>query len=184
MPNKTSEGTVKVWDPLTRVFHWALVLTFTVAWFSTEISGTIHEWAGYTAGGLIAFRLVWGLVGPKYTRFSQFVRSPGIVADYLAAMVRGEERRYVGHNPAGGAMVVALLLVTLGTAVTGWMTTLDAFWGVPWVGLTHSLLANLMMAMVTVHVLGVILASLRHKENLVSAMIDGKKRPPEATDVA
>lgn len=177
------EQTIKVWDPLVRLFHWSLVVSFAIAWLTADEWDDLHEWAGYAAAALIGFRLLWGLAGPRYARFRQFVRSPGTVMDYIRASVRGNEPRYLGHNPAGAVMIVGLILAMAGTALTGWMYTLDAFWGVDWVEETHELLADLMLVMVGVHVAGVIVASLRHKENLVRAMINGRKRAPGDTDI-
>jgi cytochrome b len=175
--------TVKVWDPFVRVFHWSLVASFAAAWVTAEEWDKPHEWAGYASAALIGFRVLWGLVGPKYARFSQFVRSPGTVADYLRSLINGRERRYLGHNPAGGVMIVALILATTATALTGWMTTLPAYHGAEWVEEGHEVMANLMLVMVLLHVAGVVLAGLRHRENLVRAMIVGRKRAPEAADV-
>ncbi|WP_422022339.1 cytochrome b/b6 domain-containing protein [Pyruvatibacter mobilis] len=178
------ERTVKVWDPLVRLFHWSLVVSFAVAWLTADEWDVLHEWAGYAAAALIGFRLLWGLAGPRYARFRQFIRPPHAALDYIRASIRGDEPRYVGHNPAGAMMIVGLIVAMAGTALTGWMYTLDAFWGVEWVEETHELLANLMLIMVGVHVAGVILASLRHKENLVRAMINGRKRAPKTSDMA
>ncbi|MDX5362068.1 MAG: cytochrome b/b6 domain-containing protein, partial [Alphaproteobacteria bacterium] len=126
-------ATVRVWDPLVRIFHWSLAASFAVAWITADEWDSLHEWAGYAAAALIAFRLAWGLAGPKYARFSQFVRAPSEVLGYLKATLRGDEPRYLGHNPAGGLMIAGLLAGLAGTALTGWMTTLDTFWGVEWV---------------------------------------------------
>jgi cytochrome b len=179
-----TERTIKVWDPLVRIFHWSLVASFAIAWLTADDWRSLHEWAGYAAASLIAFRLLWGLIGPRYARFSQFVRSPSTVWRYVRSMVGGRETRYLGHNPAGGLMILALILAMAGTALTGWMYTIDAFWGVEWVEETHETLATLMLAMVLVHLGGVVLASLRHKENLVRAMVGGRKRAPQASDIA
>lgn len=179
-----STATIRVWDPFVRLFHWSLVASFAIAWLTTEEWQGLHEWAGYAAAALVAFRLLWGLVGTRYARFAQFIYAPPTVARYAGAMLRGKERRYLGHNPAGGVMILALLATLLGTAATGWMYTLDTFWGVEWVEETHELLANVMLALVAAHVAGVALASLRHGENLVSAMIAGRKRAPEPNDVS
>ncbi|MBE0529568.1 MAG: cytochrome b/b6 domain-containing protein [Rhodospirillales bacterium] len=178
------EQTVKVWDPVIRLFHWSLAVSFAVAWLTADEWDNLHEWAGYAVAALIGFRLVWGLIGPRYARFSQFVRSPGDVAAYVGATLKGKEPRYLGHNPAGSLMILGLILAIAGTAATGWMSTLDAFWGAEWVEETHEALANLMLFMVVAHVAGVIFASMRHKENLVRSMISGHKRAPESTDVA
>lgn len=179
-----SNASVRVWDPLVRFFHWSLVASFAVAWISADEWDDLHIWAGYAAGALIAFRLVWGLLGPRYARFGQFVRSPGAVAAYLKDIVSGRERRYLGHNPAGGAMILALILSLAALCLTGWMYTLDMFWGVEWVEETHEVLANLLLVLVALHLAGVVLASLKHQENLVRAMITGRKRAPAAGDEA
>jgi cytochrome b len=106
---------IRVWDPLVRIFHWSLVLAFAVVYLSGEEESNVHIYSGYAVAGLISFRLVWGVIGSKYARFSDFVRSPRNVLAYLKAMLAGNPKRYLGHNPAGGAMIVALLL---GLAVT------------------------------------------------------------------
>lgn len=178
------ERTVKVWDPLIRLFHWSLVVSFAIAWLTADQWDALHEWAGYAAAALIGFRLLWGLAGPHYARFTQFIRSPRAALDYVQASIRGDEPRYVGHNPAGAIMIIALIVAMAGTALTGWMYTLDVFWGVEWVEETHEMLASLMLIMVSIHVAGVLFASLRHKENLVRSMIDGRKRAPTTSDIA
>ncbi|MBN1237973.1 MAG: cytochrome b/b6 domain-containing protein [Gammaproteobacteria bacterium] len=178
------EPSIKVWDPLVRLFHWSLAVSFAVAWLTAEDWRDLHEWAGYAAAALIAFRIVWGLVGPSYARFGSFLRSPVTVARYLGDMARGRERRYIGHNPVGGVMIIALIVGLAATALTGWMYTLDAFWGVEWVEETHEVLANVMLALVLIHIAGVAFASLRHRENLVRAMLVGRKRAPGRADIA
>ena len=122
---------MRVWDRVVRGFHWVLVPSFATAWLTRHSSEDIHHWAGYAAAALVALRLVWGFLGTPYARFSQFVRGPATVLGYLSAMLSGREARYIGHNPAGGAMVVALLGVMSATALTGWLMTTDAYFGVP-----------------------------------------------------
>lgn len=175
--------TVKVWDPAVRLFHWTLVAAFTIAWLTGDDWDRVHETAGYVILALIAFRLAWGLIGPRHARFRQFVRRPSAVTGYLRATVTGREPRYLGHNPAGGAMIVALLAGLVVTAGSGWMMTLDRFWGVEWVEEVHETAANLMLVLIGLHLAGVALASLRHGENLVRAMVNGRKRRPAAGDV-
>ncbi|MDM7947789.1 MAG: cytochrome b/b6 domain-containing protein [Oceanibaculum nanhaiense] len=175
---------ITVWDPYIRLFHWTLAAAIAVAWLSAEEWDALHEWTGYLIAGLLATRLVWGLIGSRYARFSHFVRSPAAVRAYLRDMLKGRERRYLGHNPAGAAMILALIVVIAATAVTGWMGTLDRFWGLEWVEELHETLANLLLVLVPLHVAGVVLASQRHRENLVRAMIVGRKRAPSGTDVA
>ncbi len=112
---------IKVWDPLLRLFHWSLVASIAIAWLTGEDGEALHEWAGYAALGLIAFRLVWGLIGPRYARFTQFIRGPKEVITYTKDMLNKREKRYIGHNPLGAAMVVALLATTAATGFTGWL---------------------------------------------------------------
>jgi hypothetical protein len=125
-----------------RAFHWSLALSFAVAWLSGEGPERLHELAGYAAGALVVARIAWGFLGTGYARFSEFVRSPAAVVDYLKSVVAGSERRFIGHNPAGGAMIVALLVSLAATAATGWMLTTDAFWGSVTVQRLHSVLAQ------------------------------------------
>jgi cytochrome b len=174
---------VRVWDPLVRIFHWTLVICIAVAWITDHSSEAIHQSAGYTAAALVSVRLIWGFIGSPYARFRQFVRAPSVVRNYLAAIARGDEARYVGHNPAGGAMIVVLLTAIAATAISGWLMTTDTFYGEDWVEAVHSTSAYLTLALIALHVAGVLLASLRHHENLVRAMITGRKRQPLPEDV-
>jgi len=174
---------VAVWDPLVRVFHWALAISIAVAWFTSEHPKGLHQWAGYTAGALIAVRLVWGFIAPGHARFADFVRRPGAILQYLAEIWRGRERRYLGHNPAGGAMIVALLSAVAAQVTTGWLQTTDAFWGVEWMEDLHGALAKLILLLIALHLIGVLVASLRHRENLPAAMLTGRKRGPQGDDV-
>jgi cytochrome b len=117
----------------------------------------------------------WGFFGTSNARFSQFVRGPTTVLRYLLAIFHGREARHIGHNPAGGAMVLVLMVTMTATALTGWMMTTDTYFGVPWVGRTHDLIAHSLLLLVFIHIGGVFLASFRHRENLVEAMITGQK---------
>ena len=175
---------IRVWDPLVRTFHWTLALSFAVAWLSSEHSGRLHELAGYVAGVLVLARVAWGFFGPGYARFSQFVQPPAAVAAYLSSIATGSERRFIGHNPAGGAMIVILLASVMATAATGWMLTTDAFWGSLAVQRVHSILAHGVLLLVLAHLGGVALASVRHRENLVRAMVIGDKRAAAPGDVS
>jgi cytochrome b len=175
---------IRVWDPFVRAFHWTLAGCFALAWASSENSERLHDAAGYIAGGLVALRIAWGLVGPRYARFTQFVRSPATVIAYLRAIAERREHRYIGHNPAGGAMIVILLAAVAAAAVSGWLLTTDAFWGSSALQRLHALLADAVLALVVLHLGGVALASLRHRENLVRSMIVGAKRAAGPGDVA
>src|SRR5208337_879156 len=175
---------IRVWDPFVRAFHWALVLSFALAWLSSEDAEGLHAAAGYVAGALVAARVVWGFAGPRYARFSQFLRPPQTVAAYLRAVAEGSEPRFIGHNPAGGAMIVVLMAALAATMVTGWLLTTDAFWGATGAQRAHSIVAHGVLLLVAVHLVGVALASVRHRENLVRAMVVGVKRAAEPDDVA
>lgn len=114
-----SHTTIRVWDLIVRLGHWILAIGFLVAWLSAEEWESVHVWSGYVIGAMIAIRLVWGFVGTRHARFTDFVRGPRKVLAYLKGLVRGEAPRYLGHNPAGGAMAIALLLALSVTAGSG-----------------------------------------------------------------
>jgi cytochrome b len=175
--------TVRIWDPAVRVIHWSLAVAIATAWVTGDEIKWLHEWVGYAVAALVSFRVVWGLFGPRYARFGQFVPGPRSLLGYLKDIAYGHEKRYLGHNPAGGAMIVALLLCVAGTALTGWLQTTDAYFGDEMLEEVHGLLANGILILGGFHVAGVILSSFRHKENLVRSMITGVKRSPEAGDV-
>lgn len=165
---------VSVWDPLVRLFHWSLVGIMAYE-FLGEAGDATHRTLGYVTLGFAAFRLLWGFIGTKHARFSDFVTSPRVVIDYLKSIVTGHPRRYLGHNPAGGAMVIALLVMVAVVGGTGYAMRTEALWGQEWIEELHEVSANLMLFLIAAHVIGVIAASLQHKENLVRSMITGKK---------
>lgn len=202
---------VRVWDVLVRIFHWSLVAAFAVAWLTAEELSVVHEVAGYVVAGLVVLRLFWGVVGSRYARFNQFLNGPRATLSYLRDMVRGRERRYLGHNPAGAAMTVALLVTLSGTTFSGWLIAepgrvamlpeftqfvtsafadeagengSDRDDGDEVLEDMHELLANLMLFLIAVHIAGVALASFRHHENLTRAMISGDKRAPDPGDIS
>lgn len=168
------EASVRVWDPLVRLFHWSLVAAFATAFLSEE-GERLHEVAGYVVLGLIAFRMVWGLIGSDHARFKDFVPTPARLWAYLRSLVRGRPERYLGHNPAGAVMILCLLGTVFIAAGSGWLMTTDRFWGTKWVEELHEASAWLALALVGVHVAGVLVSSLLHRENLVRAMITGRK---------
>ena len=166
---------VRVWDPLVRVFHWTLAASVLGAFF-IERPRDLHEALGYIALGAVAVRLLWGVIGPGEARFAAFAPSPRRLAGYLRDMARGRERRYPGHNPAGAVMIFALLAMVTLTGVSGWMMGTDAWFGESWVERLHDAAATVTLTLVPIHVAGVVWSSLRHRENLVRAMITGDKR--------
>ncbi len=169
-------GDVRVWDPLVRLFHWLLVAAFITAWITGDELKSVHIYAGYTIIGLLAVRVLWGLFGSTHARFSDFVYHPATTLGYLADMVRLRARRYLGHNPAGGMMVLALIGMLSAITATGYMMTTDAYWGVQWVEEAHETLVNITLVLIGLHLAGVAFASFEHRENLVKAMITGRKR--------
>jgi cytochrome b len=172
----TPPATVKVWDAFVRIFHWSLVGLFVVAFATGDKIENLHVAAGYGIAVLVAARIIWGFVGSKHARFSDFVPSPSAGMTYIRAMLAGRAPRYLGHNPAGGAMVIVLLGLLVILSVTGFLMTTDAFWGVKWLEHVHEATANLTLCLVALHVLGVVLTSLEHGENLIESMITGRKR--------
>ncbi len=174
---------VRVWDIAVRIFHWGLVLCIATAWLSSKDLTTLHTTAGSIAVTLVLFRILWGFVGTKYARFSEFVRSPWAVVRYLKAIFVHRAARHLGHNPTGGAMILVLLLTIIATGVSGWMLNSDAFWGVSWVQELHGFMANSLILLVFLHILGVIAASIQHRENLLWAMLTGRKRRPARGDI-
>ena len=166
---------IKVWDPFVRLFHWSLVAGIAYE-FLTEAGTDSHEVIGYLAISLIGLRLVWGVAGPKHARFSDFVKSPLAVLAYVKSIIAGHPKRYLGHNPAGGAMVIALIVAVAGTGLSGWAMTTDALWGQSWIENLHEALANSLLFLVPAHVIGVIAASFQHRENLLRSMVTGWKK--------
>ena len=169
-------GSVLVWDPLVRVFHWSLVVAFFGAYLLGDDGGAVHQAFGFSAVGLVTLRLLWGFVGSPHARFSSFVPSKGVLLRYLKDVFAHKEARYVGHNPAGAAMIVALLAAIIATGTSGWLMTTDAFWGSESAETIHELAANATLLLVGLHIVGVAFSSLRHRENLVRAMMTGRKR--------
>jgi len=169
---------VKVWDLFVRVCHWLLVILFAVAWYSGGIWDNPHLAAGYFIFGLVVARIVWGFVGSPHARFSDFIYGPRTILLHIADMLRMRAPRYLGHNPAGGAMVIMLLATLIVICISGVMMTTDAFWGVKWVDRLHETASTIALVLVALHVGGVIFASIEHGENLVRAMIIGRKRTP------
>lgn len=173
---------MRVWDLPLRVFHWTLAAAVLIAYFSANVFDRVHEIAGYAALGLILFRLLWGFVGTRHSRFQSSVRPLPVVLRYVRAIAQGRPGRYVGLNPAGGAMALALLALLVISTISGWMQVTQRFFGVAWVEAIHSYSSDLVMILVVVHVLGVFLMCVLQKENLVSAMFTGRKRRRTETE--
>lgn len=204
-----SQDTVKVWDPLVRIFHWSLVAFFAAAFLTGEEEGSLHVYAGYTVIGLVLFRILWGFIGTEHARFKDFLFGPSKVFQYLKSLFGGSPKRYLGHNPAGGYMVVVLLLSLLvvtftglkayGTEGHGPLASNAEYSVIPtakaedeagegnegaeagekeseeyWEEI-HEAASYFMLGLILLHIIGVVVSSRLHKENLVKAMITGKK---------
>lgn len=176
MQDTSSTGRRLVWDLPTRVFHWALAGSFIGAYLLAEedTARTLHVMFGYTVAGLLVFRLLWGVIGSRHSRFSDFAYSPAAAARYLRDLAGGRAPDYEGHNPAGSWAIYALLMLAAGTVLTGWLNYNgvggEAFEEV------HEALAEAWLVMVVVHVAGVIVGSLAQRRNLVATMITGYRR--------
>ncbi|MGJ0485622.1 MAG: cytochrome b/b6 domain-containing protein [Methylomicrobium sp.] len=207
---------VRVWDILIRLFHWTLVLSFIVAYLTSEEDNPWHIYSGYTVLGLIIFRLIWGFIGSRHARFSDFVRPPTVVYQYIKSLSAGQPPHYIGHNPLGGWMVMAMLITLFAVTLSGLkvyaieegkgplanlqfieLTPVPAayaedesedddneegnagpesseadeeFWEE-----VHEASTNVMLLLIGLHLAGVVISSRLHKENLVKAMLTGKK---------
>lgn len=166
---------ILVWDLPVRLTHWLMVVSFFTAYLSAEDDELrwLHVSAGYTLAILVGFRLLWGIIGTRYARFTNFVRGPRAVRRYFHSIVVGHPEHHVGHNPAGALAIVALLGMAILVAASGWATYRQDDQG--WIEEAHELAANLMLAIVGVHVLGVLTGSWFHHENLIGAMFTGRK---------
>ncbi len=231
----TSESTIRVWDPIVRIGHWLTVVAFFIAYLTEDDYLTQHVWAGYVVFGVVTFRILWGFIGSRHARFSDFVRPPGAVLAYLRGLLRGQPEHYTGHNPAGGAMVLALLACLTATGVSGFVLYAIEEDAGPLAGIVndsgtqapgplsddrlrgfgedgyeeeededdeygeereygeygyseededreefweevHEVFANLTLLLVILHVLGVLVSSRAHQENLIKAMFTGRKQ--------
>ncbi|MCW9014512.1 MAG: cytochrome b/b6 domain-containing protein [Gammaproteobacteria bacterium] len=185
----TATTQIKVWDPLVRFFHWSLVSAFFIAYVTEENILVVHTWAGYLILALISIRIVWGVIGTRYARFSDFIYSPKTIIQFLKDTIHLRAKRYLGHNPAGGAMIIALLISLLLTTTSGimllgaeeqagpmahWFSQTSGSWNNALEDV-HEFFANFTVLLVFFHVIAVLIESLIHKENLVSAMLSGFK---------
>lgn len=188
MPSQAhAPGTIKVWDPLLRIFHWSLVLSFSLAYITEDDWLSLHVVTGYAVTMLIAFRILWGLIGPRYARFTQFIKSPAEVASYIGKMLRFKIPHYLGHNPAAAAMIVSLLLSIIMLCFSGMVIIAtegqgplaDTFFSAmnaEWMEEIHEFFANFSLLLVVLHVVGVLFSSLLEGQNLARAMVTGRKR--------
>jgi cytochrome b len=170
---------VKVWDAPVRLLHWALIGTVAAAWITSSSTGPAHIDLGYGAAAIVLARLAWGFAGNRYARFKQFVRAPAATRQYLVDVLHGHPARYLGHNPLGAWMVLALLTCIALLTLTGWLADTDLLWGYAWPVLIHTAIAWMFVGLVVLHVGGVLFTSWHQRENLIAAMIKGNKDAPE-----
>ncbi|MBL0030342.1 MAG: cytochrome b/b6 domain-containing protein [Rhodanobacteraceae bacterium] len=172
---------VLVWDAPVRVFHWLMVLCFAGAWLTAESERQrlLHVTFGYGMVVLVAFRILWGFIGSRYARFSEFVRGPRAIVGYVAGLLRRAPEHFRGHNPAGAIAILALLALAIVVPAAGLATYND--FGGHWVEEAHEIGANLMLLVIAGHVAGVLLSSVLHRENLIGAMFSGRK-PGNSSD--
>ncbi len=186
---------VKVWDPVVRFFHWSLASAFLIAYLTEEDLLPVHIQAGYLIAGLLVIRIIWGFIGTHHARFSDFIYSPATVVQFLKNTLALRAKRYLGHNPAGGAMIILMIISLLATSTSGILllgageqsgpfanlfTQAGGYWAKALEQL-HEFFANFTLLLVFIHIAGVIVESLIHKENLVSAMLDGFKSADTTT---
>lgn len=167
---------ILVWDLPTRIGHWLLATAFTLSFLTGdgEEWRLVHVAAGYAVAGVIAFRVFWGMAGTRYARFSSFLFSPRSVFAYLGELLKGKPSHWVGHNPAGSYAIYILILLGLATTASGFAVYAEI--GGEWLEDAHDVLSYTMLGMVCFHVLGVIVGSRAHHENLLRSMLDGYKR--------
>ena len=180
---------VKVWDIFIRTFHWVLAIAFVIAYITEDDWMMLHSYAGYLMLALIGLRIIYGFLGTRYARFSDFIYSPQTAISYLKDVFLFRPKRYLGHNPAGGLMIVVLLLSLIATGVSGMMALaveenegplvefmfLFPYWIANFSEDVHELFANVSLLLIAVHITGVIVESIVHGENLVLSMINGRK---------
>ncbi|WP_314953415.1 cytochrome b/b6 domain-containing protein [Bradyrhizobium cosmicum] len=174
--DRTASRTVAVWDLPLRLWHWAFAASILAAWFTPTVYDSLHRILGYTVLALLAFRLVWGFWGSRYSRFRMVGVRLRAAPSYLWNLRRGMTGRYIGLNPAGTLMLVALLLAIAVSTITGAMSVTVTFFGVWWVEDTHHYSSDAVIILVVLHVLGVLLMGILQRENLIRAMITGRKR--------
>lgn len=186
-----------VWDLPTRLFHWLLATSFLAAWLTHEDNRflDIHVFAGYLFFGLLLFRLAWGVIGSHYARFHGFAHRWPTVWAYLRGLLSGTATRYLGHNPAGGWAIFMMLALGLLVSISGLLVLGGEEGHGPLAGMVsfslgeamheiHEVLALVMLGTVLIHIMGVIIESILHRENLVYPMISGYKRGSSSDPVA
>ena len=175
MPHAAPSTPQLVWDRFVRIFHWTLVLCVLNNFFIFDDGKNIHQWTGYISLSLVVTRIIWGFIGTKHARFSDFFPTPTKLIHHLKELKSGVHDGYSGHNPLGALMILTLISVVLCLGLTGWMQTLDAFWGEEWLQNLHAYIADALIMLATVHALAAILMGRLERTHLIRAMFTGKK---------
>jgi len=184
-----SNESIKVWDIFIRFFHWSLVLTFFIGYLTEDDFMTLHTVAGYSIIALICLRLIWGFIGTEHARFKDFIYPLSVVKKFITNTLSANSKRYLGHNPAGGLMILMMLVSLVLTSITGVIVEgmensgpfaeqlhnsgemlEDVFEEI------HEFFANFSLLLIFIHIAGVIVESIIHKENLIKSMVTGLKR--------
>lgn len=169
-------GAVRVWDRFVRFFHWTLAGCVLVNFFVLDDGDTLHQWLGYTASALVVARVVWGFVGSRYARFSDFFPTPARLRHHMRQMLARTPDPHVGHNPLGAVMMLALMALVLALGLTGLLQTTDRYWGDEWMQALHEGLANALIALVGLHAGAALVMGRLERINLVKAMVTGIKQ--------
>jgi cytochrome b len=164
-----------VWDRFVRFFHWTLVSCVLLNYFVLEEGEWPHEWAGYLAGGLVAARIVWGFIGSRHARFTDFFPTPSRLKQHYQALRHGHADRHWGHNPLGALMMLLLMALVLSLGLTGWLQGTDAYFGEEWLQDLHKTLANALMLSAGLHAAAALAMGRIERTRLVKAMITGVK---------
>lgn len=172
---RSVERSRPVWDRFVRLFHWSLVSCVLLNTFVLTDGEAVHQWLGYLAAGLVVARIVWGFVGTHHARFSSFFPTPGRLRHHLNQLRAGRTDMHWGHNPLGALMMLALMGIVLGLGLSGWMQTLDAFWGEAWLMDLHEALSDVLILSVGLHAAAALVMGRLERTRLVKAMITGVK---------
>jgi cytochrome b len=164
-----------VWDRFVRVFHWSLVSCVVFNYFVLNDGKTTHQVVGYMAVSLVVARIIWGFVGSRHARFADFFPTPRRLVQHVRAVTSGNHLEVVGHNPLGALMMLALMATVLALGTTGWMQTLDAYWGEEWLQDLHRYIGNTLIGLATLHALAAIVMGRFERTRLIKAMVTGVK---------
>lgn len=175
MHSDPMEKTYIVWDLFVRIFHWSLVFCVILNYFIFNDGKTLHQWIGYTSMALITSRIIWGFWGTRHAQFSDFFPTPKRILEHLHQIRSGNHQRHLGHNPLGALMILTLLTLLFALGTTGWMQTLDAYWGDEWLQNMHRYIGNVVISLATLHALAAIVMSRLERVRLIKAMITGEK---------